>query len=144
MTDVPPEIETLSQFVIVIQDREGWTPERGPAGQPVCMKGVLLEDAEAAVLACEKRMRQQVHFLPAAPLDAETTELAFIEGIAFVNAAKHEQTVDLMRVRTVREIVAELRAIASDFGNGECDHPAVAEAADLIEQRFGGEKGEQT
>ena len=125
---VNPEIEKLRWDAKMLHGK--------PAGT------VWLADAEAAVLACEKRMRQQVHFLPAAPLDAETTELAFIEGIAFVNAAKHEQTVDLMRVRTVREIVAELRAIASDFGNGECDHPAVAEAADLIEQRFGAKKEE--
>ena len=46
------------------------------------------------------------------------------------------------RQRTVAEIVKELRGIASDFGNGECDHPAVAEAADLIEQRFGAKKEE--
>ena len=89
---VPPEIENLRDCAT--------RPDGGSLTQFEAF--IPLADAEAAVLACEKRMRQQVHFLPAAPLDAETTELAFIEGIAFVNAAKHEQTVDLMRVRTVR------------------------------------------
>jgi hypothetical protein len=35
-----------------------------------------------------------VKLLPDAPLDAETTELAFIDGVPFVNAAKYEQVVD--------------------------------------------------
>lgn len=133
MPDVPPEIEKL-------RDDAWWSTW-------VDVKHVLLSSAEAAVLACEQRVRGSVRLLPDAPYDQETTELAWIDfpdvsdtGV-FVNARKHEQTVDQMRERTVREIVKELRE--ADF-----EHEGIArarawfDAADLIESRFGGKEGE--
>lgn len=85
----------------------------------VDVKHVRLSSAEAAVLACEQRMMTHAAEVLARERDRTITAVTA-----------------MVRERTVREIVTELRAIASDFGNGECDHPAVMEAADLIEQRF--------
>lgn len=52
MLDVPDIIERLRklpQYVITIQDREGYTYERGCEGQPMNYTGILLEDAERFV-----------------------------------------------------------------------------------------------
>ena len=37
-------IEALPRYVAVVQDREGWTRERGPEGQPVMWECVMLAD----------------------------------------------------------------------------------------------------
>ena len=42
-------VAALPQYVITIQDREGYTYERGCAGQPMNYKGVMLADVEALV-----------------------------------------------------------------------------------------------
>lgn len=42
-------VAALPQYVITIQDREGYTYERGCAGQPMNYTGVLLADVEALI-----------------------------------------------------------------------------------------------
>ena len=42
-------LRKLPQYVITIQDREGYTYERGCEGQPMNYTGILLEDAERFV-----------------------------------------------------------------------------------------------
>ena len=44
-------LRELPQYVITIQDREGYTYERGSAAQPMNYTGIMLEDAERFVEA---------------------------------------------------------------------------------------------
>ena len=77
---------------------------------------VSVEHAEAAVRACEQRLMTSEpgeQWVPRTMLACE-------------------------RQRTAREIVEALRGLAhNEFGDG---HPAILEAANLIEQRFGAKK----
>lgn len=44
-------VAALPQYVITIQDREGYTFERGCEGQPMNYTGVMLADVEALLVA---------------------------------------------------------------------------------------------
>ena len=47
--DIIDRLRKLPQYVITIQDREGYTYERGCEGQPMNYTGVMLADVEALI-----------------------------------------------------------------------------------------------
>ena len=112
---VPPEIEKLYDLAFDVKE-EGWES----CSATSC---VSVEQAEAAVLACEQRMKHDL-----LDRDLEATAL------------RAER--DSERQRTVAEIVKELRLRTAEFAFAEGDYAEGQEvgwidAADYVEQRFG-------
>ena len=102
--DIIERLRKLPQYVITIQDREGYTYERGCEGQPMNYTGILLEDAErfveeetgfpdfvdrmiekraaeaAVQAAADTRTREIVRWLRARGLNGDVIAALFIES----------------------------------------------------------------
>ena len=118
-------VAALPQYVITIQDREGYTYERGCAGQPMNYTGVMLADVEALV---GRELKYD------APVARETTDELkdALREIASFDAAG-DARFDYRDVIRVKEIAAAALAADREKPDGEGKAAAVdARTAEIV------------